>query len=157
MMQAHRKQFYSGTATAEGSVYLCLSIHAKCGKIFYLHFSVVWIGSCSTFVLCPELLTGIRWGWGHNRKVNKLTKWSHVSFSTQLLLAEIHVDDRSIHCYALRLMLTLYYNNYIAPFFSKEEKITKQQQQKAMTKTVLAKTGLAGLLAMAMWQWSWLN
>ena len=27
-------------------------------KFFHLHFSVVWIGSRSTFVLCTALLTG---------------------------------------------------------------------------------------------------
>ena len=27
-------------------------------NLFHLHFSVVWVGSCSTFVLCTALLTG---------------------------------------------------------------------------------------------------
>ena len=26
-------------------------------KFFHLHFSVFWIGSCNTFVLCTALLT----------------------------------------------------------------------------------------------------
>ena len=70
---------FCGTATAEGTAQgrvmliwpcyghcqrYCTEVHsadltecAKHGKFFHLHFSVVWIGSHSIFVLCTALLT----------------------------------------------------------------------------------------------------
>ena len=50
--QARRKHFLSGTATGEGSVGSGDPSARSAEKIFHLHFSVVWIGSRSTFVLC---------------------------------------------------------------------------------------------------------
>ena len=44
------------TATAKGGGKR--SVRAKRGKFFRLHFSVVLIGSRSTFVVCTALLTG---------------------------------------------------------------------------------------------------
>ena len=58
MLQACRKHFLSGTATGEGSVGSGDPFARSVEKFFHLHFSVVWIGSCSTFVLCTALLTG---------------------------------------------------------------------------------------------------
>jgi len=49
-------EFCSGTATAKGSGKR--SVRAKRGKFFHLHFSVLLIGSRSTFVVCTALLTG---------------------------------------------------------------------------------------------------
>jgi len=59
LAQARRKHFLSVSATGEGSVYRCVAaiVRAKRGKFFHLHFSVVWIGSRSTFVLRTALLT----------------------------------------------------------------------------------------------------
>ena len=58
--QARRKHFLSGTATGEGSVQRCVAAirpHEARENFFHLHFSVVWIGCRSTFVLCTALLT----------------------------------------------------------------------------------------------------
>ena len=52
MVQARRMHFLSGTATCEGSVGSGDPSARSAEKIFNLHFSVVWIGSRSTFVLC---------------------------------------------------------------------------------------------------------
>ena len=54
-MQARRKHFLSGTATGEGSVGSGDPSAQSAEKFFHLHFSVVWIGSRSTFVPCPAL------------------------------------------------------------------------------------------------------
>ena len=54
-MQARRKHFLSGTATGEGSVGSGDPSARSAEKFFHLHFSVVWIGSRSTFVLCSAL------------------------------------------------------------------------------------------------------
>ena len=61
--QARRKHFLSGTATGEGSGD---SSARSAEKFFHLHFSVVWIGCRSTFVLYtalprPYLAMG-KWG-----------------------------------------------------------------------------------------------
>jgi len=53
--QACRKHFLSGTATGEGSVGSGEPSVRSAEKFFHLHFSVVWIGSRSTFVLCTAL------------------------------------------------------------------------------------------------------
>ena len=50
-----RKQFCSGTATGKGSAKRSIEVWKK---IFHLHFSVVFIGSRSTFVVYTALLTG---------------------------------------------------------------------------------------------------
>ena len=53
-LQARRKQFVSATATGKGSAQrhvVLIHPHGVWKKIFHLHFSVVWAGSCSTFVL----------------------------------------------------------------------------------------------------------
>ena len=52
IIQARRKHFLSGTATGEGSVGSGDPSARSAEKFFHLHFSVVWIGSRSTFVLC---------------------------------------------------------------------------------------------------------
>ena len=54
-IQAHRKHFLSGTATGEGSVGSGNLSAWSTEKFFHLHFSVFWIGSRSTFVLCTAL------------------------------------------------------------------------------------------------------
>ena len=51
-MQAHRKHFLSGTGTGEGSVGRGDPYARSAENFFHLQFSVVWIGSRSTFVLC---------------------------------------------------------------------------------------------------------
>ena len=56
--QAHRKHFLSGTATGMAKAVTVGSgdpSARSAEKIFHLHFSVVWIGSRSTFVLCTAL------------------------------------------------------------------------------------------------------
>ena len=53
--QARRKHFLSGTATGEGSVGSGDPSAQSAEKFFHPHFSVVWIGSRSTFVLCSAL------------------------------------------------------------------------------------------------------
>ena len=55
VVQARRKHFLSGTATGEGSVGSGNPSTRSAEKIFHLYFSVVWIGSRSTFVLCSAL------------------------------------------------------------------------------------------------------
>ena len=47
-------------ATVEGSAYrhvVLILLREAREKFIHLHFSVVWIGSHSTFVLCTALLT----------------------------------------------------------------------------------------------------
>jgi len=53
--QACRKHFLSGTATGKGSVGSGDPSGKSAEKFFHLQFSVVWIGSRSTFVLCTAL------------------------------------------------------------------------------------------------------
>jgi len=54
-MQARRKHFLSGMATDKGSVGSGDPSTRSAEKFFHLHFSVVWIGSRNTFVLCTAL------------------------------------------------------------------------------------------------------
>ena len=53
--QARRKHYLSGTATGEASMGSGDPSARSAEKFFHLHFSVVWIGSRSTFVLCTAL------------------------------------------------------------------------------------------------------
>jgi len=62
----------------------------------------------------------------------------------QLLLAEIHVDDRWIHCYAISLTFSLFIATIISLFFSNKIK------KKNYVKTGLAKTRPARPLTTAM-------
>ena len=60
-VQALMKRFCTGTVTAERQcIEACIDNPSarSAEKFFNLHFSVVWIGSHSTFVLCIALLTG---------------------------------------------------------------------------------------------------
>ena len=53
--QARRKHFLSGTATGNGSVGSGDPSTPRAKKNFNLHYSVVWIGFHSTFLLCTAL------------------------------------------------------------------------------------------------------
>ena len=55
MVQARRKHFLSGTVAGEGSVGSGDPSAGSAEKFFHLHFSVVWIGSRSIFVLYTAL------------------------------------------------------------------------------------------------------
>ena len=59
-VQACRNPCCSGTGTAKGNVWRCTVLirPRKARKFFHLHFSVVWIGSCSIFMLYTALLNG---------------------------------------------------------------------------------------------------
>ena len=66
-MQGRMNAFLSGSYVhgrrpeGEGSVYRCVALirpREARKKFFHLHFSLVWIGSRSTFALLTALLTG---------------------------------------------------------------------------------------------------
>jgi len=71
--QARRKHSLSGTATGEGSVGSGDLSARSAEKFIHLHFSVVQIGSRSTFVLCTALprpyLAGAGGATGHPEKL----------------------------------------------------------------------------------------
>ena len=53
--QARRKHFLSGMASGKGGMGRGDPSAQRAENFFHLHFSVVWIGSRSTFVLCTAL------------------------------------------------------------------------------------------------------
>ena len=74
----HRLASYQVPTTPSGACCACVTIEARSNDIFHLHFSVVWMGSRSTVVLCTALsLTsafhGIR---DHNRTKEVYTEGS---------------------------------------------------------------------------------